>query len=177
MTVRKRASRWGGCFGSNAIGAQISAPSGNANRGGATPMTWCGSPSIDDAASDDRRVAVEAALPEAVAEDDDVMAAERLVVAHEAAAERRADAERVEEAGRHLEALQPLRILALDQVGVPPRDRRQVRRSCRRRRASRGSWRATRVSLRYSSRGPVSASMHDVVGIERAGRDAAPCDR
>ena len=54
----------------------------------------------DDAAADDRRVAVEAALPQRVAEHDDVVAAEGLVVAHEAAAERGPDAERVEEVRR-----------------------------------------------------------------------------
>ena len=30
----------GGVFGSNASGAQSDAPSGNAKRGGATPITW-----------------------------------------------------------------------------------------------------------------------------------------
>ena len=46
MTVRVPAvARWRRCFGSNEIGAQICEPSGKAKRGGATPMTWCGSPS------------------------------------------------------------------------------------------------------------------------------------
>src|SRR5258708_27002541 len=58
----------------------------------------------DDGASDDRRVTVEAALPEAIADDDDMMTAERLVLAQEAAAQPGADAERVEEIGRPEEA-------------------------------------------------------------------------
>ena len=45
MTVKYRRSRRGGIFGSNAMGDQISEPSGKENRGGITPMTTCGSPS------------------------------------------------------------------------------------------------------------------------------------
>src|SRR5260221_14782351 len=61
-----------------------------------------------DAASDERRIAVEAPLPQRVAQHDDVMAAEGLVVVHEAAAERGTDAEGGEIAGRNQETLDPL---------------------------------------------------------------------
>ena len=131
----------------------------------------------DDAASDDRRVAVEAPLPNAVADDDDVMAAERLVVAHEAAAERGADAERVEE------------VRTTRGSPAAARDRRDRR-----------GWRPTtgwptgasmvsalaRQSRKLagetdsfvnSSRGAGLGQHHRRGPDRRAGRDAGPCDR
>ena len=77
------------------------APSGNANRGGVTPMHLVGHAVDGDAAADDlldrRRSGASTVRRSRI---DDVVAAEGFIVVHEAAAERRPHAECFEEARR-----------------------------------------------------------------------------
>ncbi len=61
-----------------------------------------------------------------MADDGAAMAAGRLLVGQEPAAERRLHAERREEIRGHAEALHPFRLVAANQVDVPPGERRQA---------------------------------------------------
>src|SRR6185503_14236382 len=72
-----------------------------------------------DLAPHDRRVAPEAALPEAVAEDDHLVAAGVVLAGGERAAEPRLHAIHLEELGRGLRRDQPLGLADAGEVGVP----------------------------------------------------------
>ena len=75
-------------------------------------------------AADDRRVAVEAALPERVAEDGDRRAVEPALLGGEVAPERQRHAEHVEEVVRHADRPQPGRIAGAGQRRPARRNRR-----------------------------------------------------
>ena len=74
----------------------------------------------DDRTPHDRAVGIEAPLPQRVAQDHDVVPPERFIVPNERAAEGRLRAQRFEEAARDLEAGNPLRLAAVDEVRIPP---------------------------------------------------------
>ncbi|MDF2775680.1 MAG: hypothetical protein K0S86_5181 [Geminicoccaceae bacterium] len=66
----------------------------------------------DDLLADNRPVAAELALPEAVAQHDDLLFARHVLVGREAAAEDRRDAERLEHEPRRTRPLEPLGVAA-----------------------------------------------------------------
>ena len=122
-TVRYIERRLAAVSASNDNGAQSWAPIGKSNPSGAMPTTSYAVAVDLDAVADNRPIAGKAALPETVAENHPPFAADLFLVGPEAATDRRLDAERREEVGGDVESLDLLRLVAADQIGVPPVDR------------------------------------------------------
>jgi hypothetical protein len=95
------------------------------------------------------------------------MPPEGLIVSHERPAKRRPHVQRFEEAGWLPETREPFGFATFDQVGIPPRIRRQERKRSRLRAPIERSSPvgAELLSLRQSRVGPLSGKQDDCVGI------------